>query len=229
MSDKFVQETKGDASLENDKLGEDDRLDDDRDGDGLTALEELRFGSDPNNADTDGDGLNDWAEQYLGTDPRNHDTDGDGLTDGDEVRFGMGNPAVADTDGDGLSDYDEQTSGGRFDPLNPDSDGDGIADGDEDSFRKMTDEEIDRFGFGNGSTSDTALGTGNTAGDEDDESTSGDDVIGDEKADEALSFDAAMEDQVDVTDTAPVEKFELLDEEIDLDAGHPDLDAEMIE
>ena len=42
----------------------------DSDGDGLTDVQELRFGSDPFVADTDGDGANDLAEFVAGTLPR---------------------------------------------------------------------------------------------------------------------------------------------------------------
>lgn len=42
----------------------------DSDGDGLTDVQELRFGSDPFVADTDGDGANDLAEFVAGTSPR---------------------------------------------------------------------------------------------------------------------------------------------------------------
>ena len=42
----------------------------DSDGDGLSDLDELRFGSDPTKADTDGDGFNDKAEFDARTNPR---------------------------------------------------------------------------------------------------------------------------------------------------------------
>ena len=42
----------------------------DIDGDGLSDLDELRFGSDPTKADTDGDGFNDKAEFDARTNPR---------------------------------------------------------------------------------------------------------------------------------------------------------------
>jgi hypothetical protein len=38
--------------------------------------------------DTDGDGLSDMDELFYGTNPFKADTDGDGLSDGDEVRSG---------------------------------------------------------------------------------------------------------------------------------------------
>jgi hypothetical protein len=78
----------------------------DLDGDGLTNLEEVLFGSDLGIADWDGDGLNDFQERFHNTDPYWWDTDGDGLTDGWEVLHNL-NPAQyddpsSDSDGDGI-------------------------------------------------------------------------------------------------------------------------------
>ena len=87
----------------------------DKDGDGLTALQEYNGGvnsSDPNRADTDGDALTDGAERALGTNPLLADTDGDGLTDGEEVNGSpTSNPLLADSDGDGASDALERRVG----------------------------------------------------------------------------------------------------------------------
>lgn len=76
---------------------------DDRDHDGVLALEEERFRTNPNNPDTDSDGLDDCTElgfdryndqqplakrggfSRYGTDPLNADTDSDGVPDGAEV------------------------------------------------------------------------------------------------------------------------------------------------
>ena len=62
----------------------------DSDGDGVSNLEEIELGTNPQVLDSDDDGLNDGEEvnTYL-TDPLLEDTDGDGLTDGFEVRYGL--------------------------------------------------------------------------------------------------------------------------------------------
>lgn len=70
------------------------------------------------NDDRDGDGLTDVEEAAIGTNPDLADTDGDGLTDLQEVLLGT-SPFVADTDGDGASDYVEYRLG--TDPLDPNS------------------------------------------------------------------------------------------------------------
>lgn len=102
----------------------------DSDGDGLTNLEEIDRGTDPNNPDSDNDGLMDGDEaKNRGTDPLNRDTDGDTLADGEEVSRWFTDPRNPDSDSDGLSDGAEVQL--TSDPLNPDSDQDGIQDGDE--------------------------------------------------------------------------------------------------
>ncbi|MGD8585523.1 MAG: hypothetical protein PVJ75_09245, partial [Chloroflexota bacterium] len=71
------------------------------DGDGLTDLEEVRYGTDPTRTDTDNDGLEDgvevagWAFTYA--------------TNPDKVTWVTSNPLEFDTDGDGYSDYTEKT------------------------------------------------------------------------------------------------------------------------
>ncbi len=60
----------------------------DADGDGLTNLEELAWGTALNKQDTDGDGLTDGQERSTGTNLLSDDTDGDGVTDGREVELG---------------------------------------------------------------------------------------------------------------------------------------------
>ena len=62
----------------------------DRDKDGLSALEEFNIGTNLNNADTDGDGIDDGEETVAGVDgfitnPLLADTDGDGIPDGVEI------------------------------------------------------------------------------------------------------------------------------------------------
>lgn len=60
----------------------------DNDKDGLTYLQEVGIGTDPDRFDTDGDGLGDGAEYRedgWNTDPLKADTDGDGYNDGDEL------------------------------------------------------------------------------------------------------------------------------------------------
>ena len=86
----------------------DDVLDSDIDidEDGLTAKEEVEFGSNVFFKDWDMDELVDFQERKYGTNPTNPDTDKDGLLDGLEIKYG-------------------------FDPKNPDTDKDGILDGDE--------------------------------------------------------------------------------------------------
>ncbi len=80
--------------------------------------------------DRDGDGLSDVQEEYLGTDLDNPDSDQDLLEDGEEVLTWSTSPTNRDTDGDKLSDGEEVRSI-HTNPTNPDSDGDGILDGDE--------------------------------------------------------------------------------------------------
>lgn len=58
---------------------------DDRDGDGLTDVEELKLGTNPDKIDTDNDGLTDHFEvNVLKTDPKRADSDGDGISDWNE-------------------------------------------------------------------------------------------------------------------------------------------------
>jgi hypothetical protein len=105
----------------------------DRDGDGLTNLQEFMRGTLVNTADTDGDGLNDGQEVNVqGTNPTNPDSDGDGLLDGNEVARGS-NPLNRDSDGDGLSDGVEVALVGNPFGANPlaDNDGDGLNNQDE--------------------------------------------------------------------------------------------------
>lgn len=70
--------------------------------------------------DTDGDGLSDIDEVALGSDPNNPDTDGDGLLDGEEVNKYKTNPLLADTDDGGVNDGEEVRLNGN--PLDADDD-----------------------------------------------------------------------------------------------------------
>ena len=85
-------------------LSPEDATDPDRDGDGLSLLDELFVhGTDPDLWDTDGDGLSDGTEVALGTDPLSRDTDGDGLVDGSDPDPLQATPSD-DLDGDGIPD-----------------------------------------------------------------------------------------------------------------------------
>ena len=70
--------------------------------------------------DSDGDGLSDIDEVTYGSDPNNPDSDGDGLLDGEEVHTYKTNPMKADTDDGGVNDGIEVRLGGN--PLDPDDD-----------------------------------------------------------------------------------------------------------
>jgi hypothetical protein len=97
--------------------------------DGLTIVEELNAGTDPQNSDSDGDGLSDGDEvsgaqntafSNEPTSPISVDSDGDTVTDGDEISATNGSvtdPNKSDTDGEGASDSEEITAGS--DPLDP--------------------------------------------------------------------------------------------------------------
>lgn len=85
----------------------------DSDGDGLPDDYEIENGLDPNDSadafeDRDFDGLSAIEEFNAGTNVNAADTDGDGLSDSEELVVGedgyVTNALVADTDGDGLSD-----------------------------------------------------------------------------------------------------------------------------
>ncbi len=119
----------------------------DTDGGGQSDGDEVKVGSDPNDAeddvtelDSDKDGIPDARERLGCTDPLNADTDGDGLNDGFEDRNGNHivddgetDPCNPDTDGDGIWDGDELNGSHHSNPLLVDTDGDGLPDGLEDA------------------------------------------------------------------------------------------------
>ena len=110
----------------------------DLDGDGVSDLLELRFGSDPRKPDTDGDGLTDRFEIRQGGPlhlPTKADSDGNGTGD-----------AAEDADGDGLSAHGEQTAGAE--PLTPDTDGDDLTDGAEVATHRTKPADTDTDGDG---------------------------------------------------------------------------------
>jgi pSer/pThr/pTyr-binding forkhead associated (FHA) protein len=93
----------------------------DRDGDGLSDLQENVVGTDPDNQDSDNDGLLDGEEVLTwGTNPLSQDTDSDDLVDGAEVHQYGTSPTNHDTDGDGLSDGLEIITGTNpLDSIDP--------------------------------------------------------------------------------------------------------------
>ena len=116
----------------------------DSDRDGVTDLEELAGGSDPEDPfdipakldDEDGDSLTSEVEKALGTSPTNIDSDGDGASDREEydAKTNPSDPAdkpsnLKDADGDGLSASIEASLGTS--DNNVDSDGDGASDREE--------------------------------------------------------------------------------------------------
>ena len=72
----------------------------DSDSDGLTNLEEVKYGTSCSERDTDFDGLSDYDEVHVyHTDPLNPDSDSDGIWDGKETEYGL-DPLKAKTDGE---------------------------------------------------------------------------------------------------------------------------------
>ncbi len=80
----------------------------DSDGDGISNVDEINYGTNPQLSDTDEDGLSDYDEIYVyGTDPLIADTDGDTLTDSDEIALGL-NPLLSDSYNDGINDSERK-------------------------------------------------------------------------------------------------------------------------
>ena len=97
----------------------------DTDGDGVTDVDEINNGTDPNDPDSDDDGLSDGEEESNGTNPNDPDSDNDGLSDGEEESNST-DPNDPDSDNDGVNDGEEVNNG--TDPNDPDTDDDGIND-----------------------------------------------------------------------------------------------------
>jgi len=99
----------------------------DEDLDGLTAGEELFYGSDPQLLDSNGDGIVDLMAVFLGISPSSTDTDGDGVSNALETANGT-NLIVADTDGDAVADnLDAYPLDPERSTFTPGSAGDGVA------------------------------------------------------------------------------------------------------
>ncbi len=128
---------------------------------GSSPEDDAQFAADPALNDRDGDGLTDLQEQQIGTDLLLRDTDGDGRSDEEEVQVGsdplafpsatpdagqeatipslatssapastpVPPPASLDQDADGILDANE--AGYGTDPLKSDTDGDGFGDAKE--------------------------------------------------------------------------------------------------
>lgn len=103
----------------------------DSDGDGISNIDEKRYGTNVNSIDTDNDGLNDYEELFtFGTNPKTTDSDGDSLNDYDELKVYQTNPLSRDSDVDGLLDYDEIFIY-KTNPTYWDTDNGGMSDRDE--------------------------------------------------------------------------------------------------
>lgn len=103
------------TDLDSDGIG--DECDSDRDGDGLSDLEEAVIGSSPILVDTDGDGVSDATDRFPSISTETSDYDSDGVGDNSDT----------DDDNDGLSDAVEASR--LLNPNDSDTDDDGINDG----------------------------------------------------------------------------------------------------
>ncbi len=89
------------------EVGDEVRLSDDYDNDGLTLSQEYEYDTNPFKNDTDEDGLFDYDEIFVfRTNPLKKDTDYDGMSDGTEVSSNL-NPLLPDSDFNGISDSKE--------------------------------------------------------------------------------------------------------------------------
>ncbi len=126
--------------IDQDCDGIDPAVDVDTDGDGLTDIDEIALGSDPEASDTDGDGLFDPDELVQTPDGwTTQDSDGDGTPDhadpdDDGDMIPTADELTTDSDGDGVADY-----------LDTDSDDDGVLDGAEQDADSDGDGVIDRL------------------------------------------------------------------------------------
>jgi len=121
----------------------------DKDGDGLSNIQELYLGTNPSVQDSDGDGVFDGVEYAAGMNPLSADTDGDGLPDAWELANGLNPPvndAALDADGDGLTNLEEFNGGvNSTNPRSRDSNGDGVSDYEERNGVKPTAHSYDRL------------------------------------------------------------------------------------
>lgn len=111
----------------------------DSDGDGLSDVDEIAIGTNPNDADSDDDGVPDGSEISPDQDTDGDglinaldpDSDNDGLFDGTELGLLCDNPATDLSRGMCRPDADHGAT--TTDPLKADTDGGGATDGSEDS------------------------------------------------------------------------------------------------
>jgi hypothetical protein len=115
----------------------------DTDGDGMSDRRELELRAEgvavaPGAGDADFDGLSDLDEVKYGTDPSVADTDNDGLSDGVEARHVVTTGGVSRLAGGWDVSVAGRTVRVYSDPLVPDSDSDGISDQAEKELAGLT-------------------------------------------------------------------------------------------